>query len=137
MCFPVLSIYLGFKTRLKYLNWSNFVNASRIVGLLQENDVLLAEVAENDFVVMTANQIWYEDFICTIVIATDIGNEKTANTLVQMSLSSDSEPRHPEELKKQVFYTEHKPYESIAFELGFSSEFDDTLCRADLTIWGV
>lgn len=40
-----------------WLNWSNFENVRQVVGLLNENDVLLAEMTENGFAVMTAGQV--------------------------------------------------------------------------------
>lgn len=56
----------------RLLKGSNFVNG--VVGLPYESDVLLGEVPEKDFAVMTASQVSSKDVIIAIVTAADIGH---------------------------------------------------------------
>lgn len=58
---------------------------------------------ENDFLIMTAAQIWPKVVITTVVVVADVGEQKTSRTLVQTSFSLDSELRHMDEQTIQDF----------------------------------
>lgn len=109
----------------------NFENVSWVFGLLYESDFLQKGVAENDFVVMTADQVWTEGIITVIVIATDVGDEMIANALVQLSMPFDNEHRLSDQQTTPTFRTHRNLNEDLAFEFYFSSEFDDGLCRGN------
>lgn len=51
------------------------------------------KVGENDFTVITADEVSLEDVITAIVISTDIWDEMTSNAFVQMLLPFDKESR--------------------------------------------
>lgn len=51
-----------------------------------ESVVLLAKVAEKNFAVNTAGQVWSEEIITVVVILTDVGDQKTSNAVVLISL---------------------------------------------------
>lgn len=55
----------------------NFENISRVVGFPYESDVLLVKIAEKDFAIMAAAQVWPEDEIAAMIIS--IGAETMAN----------------------------------------------------------
>lgn len=59
---------------------------------------------QHDFVIITAGQFWPEDAVTAVVIATDVRDETTANTLVQLLLSGDSESRLMGETSFQDFW---------------------------------
>lgn len=74
-------------------NHLDFVNVSLVVVLLHESDVLLPEVGENDFALITVGQVWPDVVITTFVIAIDARNKMRVNSLVQLLLCLDSELR--------------------------------------------
>lgn len=46
-------------------------------------------MCENGFEVMTVCEMWPKDVIITVVIATDVEDETTANALIQMVIDSN------------------------------------------------
>lgn len=86
---------------------------------------------ENDFVLMTAGQVWPEGVITAIVISTILGDEMTANTFVQLSFLLGSEQRFLDEQTTQAFRTHSNPNKDLVFEFRFS-EFNDRLYRGDV-----
>lgn len=65
--FQPLIKHIRLKKRSELLNWSNFGNINWIFGLLYESGVHLVEVAENNFVLMTAVRVCSDDIIADIL----------------------------------------------------------------------
>lgn len=64
------------------LNWLNFKKVSGDVRLPCKVDVLIEEIAENDFAVMNADQVWPNDVTITVINHTDASYEKTSNAVL-------------------------------------------------------
>lgn len=85
-------------------------------------------MAANDFAVMTAGQIWSEDVITDFVIATDTGDETTANAHVQKSFPIDSLRMNGDSRFLDLLQWKR----GLVFKFSFSRKFYDKFCRGDV-----
>lgn len=99
--------------------------------LLYEN-VLLANVVDENIAVMIMGLARPEDIITVIVIFTYEKNEAIANVLSLMSLPIDSKPRLLDERISPACQAHRNTNEDLVFEFCFNREFGDNLHRADV-----
>lgn len=80
---------------------------------------------------MATGQFWSEDAIAEVLIATDVEDGETANALVQMLLSFNTDPRCLDESMSQPFRFAEFSNEVFVLEFHFSRDFEDRLCPAE------